>query len=277
MSWEYLDQLAKEYYEIGSHDTRTPRQIEIANEIAVNCLPLVTGIAKDLKYSNVKMPGGKYIRVKKSISIEDLIQEGCLALIISLKNYNPEREQENLSQFLIPRIATAMYRSQNQENMYIIKKECYHKYNRIVRNKGIEGVLDSHSFYRASLIALGINNNWKELGQSRLVEVCEDYEPKNSRELTADLRFPSEIIEEEDIPSQVYNPEKLLERKLNIEAVRTALQELSERKGFVIRAIFWGQETLTEIGDCMEISPQRVDQIKKEAIQELKEKLKKIK
>lgn len=99
-NWRYLDELGRNYREIVNNgygvplETRTHRQIAIANEIVEQTQPYLTLLAMHmLGYPNTENISSSRPRIYAQpalTTIDDLVQEASLVLLERLHTYDPE-------------------------------------------------------------------------------------------------------------------------------------------------------------------------------------------
>ncbi len=254
-----LQPLAIEYLELvnegygTSLGNRTARQIEIANQIVVEALPYVKDIAKRFKGFRLKLKisNGKIARpILKydNIPLEDLVQNGCLGIVKSIKNYNPKFI---LSAHLRYTIINAMLISRKQESLVKISYNYYARFRKIVRKKGLQGIIDSGIKYeKAQLLYLAVTDDCEQL------EPIEDMIPQKWDVLEFQLDTP----EEKEFASEGLLPDEEvanLERNYKVEEFLLTLRP-KQRK--MLRERYWEGKNDKEIGKILDCSHQNVEQ-----------------
>lgn len=209
----------------------------------------------------------------KGLSLFELINEGNYGLIKAAQKFDPDKNVkfisyavwwirqtiikailENHSNIRIPLSQITKINTVNRVQREIIDKE-----NRIPTFKEISD-------------KLGISENEvKNIVNMNKIELSLS-DPLDG---TDNLYLADTIVEENDL-----SPEEVLLRKRYKETLKNQLEKLSEKESYVLKKYFglegYRPHTLEEIGKELNISRERVRQIKERAINKLKEMTKNI-
>jgi len=217
-------------------------------QIVRELLPTVKRIANDLMQ-----------HLPKNIEVEDLIQEGVLALISAVRRYDPRRGV-NLKTFLVKRIKGAMYdylrnidwMPRNlRKNIKEVEKAIYELESKLGRHPTDEEIslytnLSNEEVVRAK----------NEMVRKQFLRLDEYlYDTYDSYGL---------YVEDSTEPLQVAYREILLEQ------VTEAIKQLSEREQLVLSLRFEQELSLKEIGLILGVSESRVSQILSSALIKIK-------
>ncbi|KAF2957610.1 RNA polymerase subunit sigma-70 [Thermotoga sp. Ku-13t] len=217
-------------------------------QIIKELLPTVKRIASDLVQ-----------HLPKNVEVEDLIQEGVLALISAIRRYDPRRGV-NLRTFLIKRIKGAMYdylrnidwMPRNlRRNIKEVEKAIYELESKLGRHPTVEEVslytnLSNEEVIRAK-------NEMVRKQFLRLDEYLYDTYDSYSPEVEAD----SEPLQD------AY-------KQILLEQVTEAIKQLSQREQLVLSLRFEQELSLKEIGLILGVSESRVSQILSSALIKIK-------
>ncbi len=217
--------------------------------IVLEYLPKIKRLAQDLKQS-----------LPQNVEIEDLIQEGVLALLSSLERYDPKKGP--LSSFVMKRIRGAMLD-------YLRKLDWLprnlRKHMKEVENAMIE-LEHSGKEITDEAIAEIVNLNIDEVKTIRNEMVRKQLLMLDSYLLDTDEPV-LEILESEEDPAKQAYKEMLMEH------LKMAINKLEEREKLVISLRYEHELSLKEIGAVIGVSESRVSQILSVALAKLKKEL----
>ena len=261
--WEHLNGLASQYHKLvqqgegTSAETRSMLQIEIANMITASTLPLLKSIAGAMLKRGYTVRDHTFSLAGINIQPEDLVQEGVLEILRSLKNYDPARG--SLCSFINEYAAGAMYRAgleyksllhvgerARQEALLIVKQP-----QNIVDIR-MESMMSPCRYRnrRAALEALygEIEDIWAQ--------------PEGYLHNHLESRIPVQAKESYIEPEDQVGLEKALSKAL------ASLEGIHKK---IIEEHFLGEEekTLARIGREHHLSRERIRQLKEEALQTL--------
>lgn len=220
-------------------------------QLVKELLPTVKRIASDLAQ-----------HLPKSVEVEDLVQEGVLALISAVRRYDPRRGV-NLKTFLMKRIKGAMYdylRSIDwmprnlRKNIKEVEKAIYELESRLGRYPTVEEIglyanLSNEEVVRAK----------NEMVRKQFLRLDEYlYDTYDSFSID---------VEDHSEPLQTAYKEILLEQ------LTEAIKKLSEREQLVLSLRFEQELSLKEIGLILGVSESRVSQILTSALIKIKKHL----
>jgi len=208
-------------------------------QIVKELLPTVKRIANDLMQ-----------HLPKNIEVEDLIQEGVLALILAVRRYDPRRGV-NLKTFLVKRIKGAMYdylrnidwMPRNlRKNIKEVEKAIYELESKLGRHPTDEEI----SLYT-------------NLSNEEVVRAKNEMVRKQFLRLDEYLydTYDSYGVDVEDSTE----PLQVAYREILLEQVTEAIKQLSEREQLVLSLRFEQELSLKEIGLILGVSESRVSQI----------------
>ncbi|HDG61547.1 MAG: FliA/WhiG family RNA polymerase sigma factor [Thermotogae bacterium] len=209
-------------------------------------LPTIKRIAMDL--SNHLPP---------NVEVDDLIQEGVLALISSLEKYDPKRA--SLKTFVLKRIKGAMY-------------DYLRKMDWMPRNLRRSMKIVEQKIYELS--ANGRIPSDEEISKATGIDLKEVRRVKNEM-VRKQLLMLDEYLSE-DIGIETHDtddPAKQAYRETLFEYLREVINELSEREKLILSLRFEHDLSLKEIGKVLNISESRVSQILSSVFVKLRKKL----
>lgn len=213
-------------------------------------LPTVKRIATDLVQ-----------HLPKNVEVEDLIQEGVLALISAVRRYDPRRGV-NLKTFLMKRIKGAMYdylRSIDwmprnlRKNIKEVEKAIYELESKLGRYPTVEE------------ISLYTNLSDEEVVRAKNEMVRKQF-----------LRLDEYLYDTYDSFSEVEDhsePLQVAYKEIIFEYLTEAIKKLSEREQLVLSLRFEQELSLKEIGLILGVSESRVSQILTGALIKIKRRL----
>jgi len=186
-SWYEIENLAVSYYQDtkkgygNTLKSRSKLQIDITNKIVENIQHYLSKIARSMCYGEgIKIINGKDIRRLSlkgiDLSIPDLIQQGSLEIIKTLKNYNPTKG--SIINFITSNGSCGMYNHTRPLLSHLkIPDYIFHKARFIInenqdKKESIKKI--SHlkhmvleiGYSSANLLYLGIENDFDEFNQS---------------------------------------------------------------------------------------------------------------
>lgn len=220
-------------------------------QLVKELLPTVKRIANDLAQ-----------HLPKSVEVEDLVQEGVLALISAVRRYDPRRGV-NLKTFLMKRIKGAMYdylRSIDwmprnlRRNIKEVEKAIYELESRLGRYPTVEE------------ISLYTNLSNEEVVRAKNEMVRKQFLRLDEYLYDTYDSFSTDV-EDHSEPLQKACKEILLEH------VTEAIKKLSEREQLVLSLRFEQELSLKEIGLILGVSESRVSQILTSALIKIKKRL----
>lgn len=220
-------------------------------QLVKELLPTVKRIASDLAQ-----------HLPKSVEVEDLVQEGVLALISAVRRYDPRRGV-NLKTFLMKRIKGAMYdylRSIDwmprnlRKNIKEVEKAIYELESRLGRYPTVEEI--------------GLYTN---LSNEEVVRAKNEMVRKQFLRLDEYLydTYDSFSIDVEDHSE----PLQTAYKEILLEQLTEAIKKLSEREQLVLSLRFEQELSLKEIGLILGVSESRVSQILTSALIKIKKHL----
>lgn len=277
-----LEELGRQYYEEvrrghgESVETRSKRQIEIANEIVSGVTHYLSSLARKLLYDGgcgMSTPRGRIILSLrgKNLDIEDLVQTGAEGILRSLQSYRPDRGK--MSAFLTRHAVSVMYKygTCNCGSVYFPQEiaahamkvlgnsesrtEAVRKIARIIGN-GANSNLDRD--YVAITICGGISGGITSISA-----------PIRKRSNGRVRTFEEVYLKDTDTP----DPEQLTAEIELSKGIREAMRRLGPKRAKVIGGRFGiGEEekTLEEIGNEKNVSRERIRQIQNKALKKLK-------
>lgn len=214
--------------------------------IIKNMLPMIKRIAMDL--SNHLPP---------NIEVDDLIQEGVLALISSLEKYDPKKA--SLKTFVLKRIKGAMY-------------DYLRKMDWMPRNLRRNMKIVEQKIYELS--AYGHIPSDEEISKATGMDLKEVRRVKNEMVRKQFLMLDEYLYEDLNIETSNFDdPARVVYRDMLFEYLRKAINELGEREKLILSLRFEHDLSLKEIGKIMNISESRVSQILSTVFVKLRKKL----
>ena len=214
--------------------------------IIKNMLPMIKRIAMDL--SNHLPP---------NIEVDDLIQEGVLALISSLEKYDPKKA--SLKTFVLKRIKGAMY-------------DYLRKMDWMPRNLRRNMKIVEQKIYELS--SDGHIPSDEEISKATGMDLKEVRRVKNEMVRKQFLMLDEYLYEDLNIETSNFDdPAKVVYRDMLFEYLRKAINELGERERLILSLRFEHDLSLKEIGKIMNISESRVSQILSTVFVKLRKKL----
>jgi len=209
-------------------------------------LPMIKRIAMDL--SNHLPP---------NVEVDDLIQEGVLALISSLEKYDPKRA--SLKTFVLKRIKGAMY-------------DYLRKMDWMPRNLRRSMKIVEQKIYELS--ADGHIPSDEEISKATGIDLKEVQRIRNEMVRKQFLMLDEYLSEDMGIEApDSDDPAKQVYREMLFEYLRKAINELSERERIILSLRFEHDLSLKEIGKILDISESRVSQILSTIFVKLRKKL----
>ncbi|ABV33183.1 MULTISPECIES: FliA/WhiG family RNA polymerase sigma factor [Pseudothermotoga] len=208
-------------------------------EIIKEMLPSVKRIAMDLLHT-----------LPKNVEVDDLIQEGVLALLSAIRRYDPKKGVSMYS-FVVKRIKGAMYDYLRKidwmprnlrKNVKEVEKAIHELENHLNKHPSIEEIA-----LHTGLSTNEVKRALDETVRKQLLRLDEFiYEGLDSF---------SDIIKADDEPSENAFREIILEK------VAEAIRTLSKREQLVLSLRFEQDLSLKEIGTVIGVSESRVSQI----------------
>lgn len=203
---------------------------------------------------------------------EDLVQEGNIGLMKSVKNFDLKHKVRLYSYALV------WIKAEIQA--YILKNW---KLVKIGTTKSLKKLFFNFKSMQKELIEQGIDKNQisKEISKKLGVEIKDVYDIDNyfnNEDIIIDMEdenSPTLQIGHNDTPEEIYM-EKHDSEKLSM-AVNEALDFLNEKQRKVVNLRFFNEEKMThkEIAQVIGVSSERVRQIELEAMDKMKKVLKK--
>lgn len=283
IDWERVGSLSTQYVKMvqGNGHRVNGKADKLRDEIVISLMPFIESIAYKLLHNHFTMyrrDGARNINLQQhKIPIEDLTQEGCIGVLNTLKNYNPELGK--IRDYVATNAAGSMTRAaQPNESIIKISRDVWTKARQIIRNsenenQAISEIADilpkTFYVYRdpyevATVVYRGVRG--KIIGIDPLRGQSDD-----GPTLLETRSFENSYARQED------NMEDILRK----EAIEEALGTLTERERLVIRKRFGlggdGLEekvhTLQAIGDTIgkrSITREAVRRIQKNALEQLR-------
>lgn len=216
-------------------------------------LPMIHRIVK--KYSGVE-------------EIEDLIQESYFALARAVELWDPKREAQFLTFFLVC-LKTDLYRYITDCGALIRippnQKTLISKYDRIMNAYRVE--LGRDATPEELRVFLGLSKDqFEQLEKDRLalrIRSTSEVIGGEDDDLTLEDILPAEGDQYEDVIDKVQQEQ--LSR-----ALWGAVDQLPEREAEVIRSRYQGNRTLKQCGDHLGISPERARQLQDRGLRALR-------
>jgi len=217
--------------------------------IVLEYLPKIKRIAQDLKQN-----------LPQSVDVEDLIQEGVLALLSSLERYDPKKGA--LSSFVMKRIKGAM--------LDYLRRLDWLPRNLRKHMKEVENAM------------IELESEGKEITDEAIAELT-DLDVKSVRMIRNEmvrkqlLMLDSYLLDmEETILSTMESeedPAKEAYKEMLMKHLEMAINKLGDRERLVLSLRFEHELSLKEIGAVLGVSESRVSQILSVALAKLKREL----
>ncbi len=200
-------------------------------------LPIIKRIALDLKQG-----------LPPSVEVDDLIQEGVLALLSSLERYNPKKGA--LHNYVMIRIKGAM--------LDYLRKLDWLPRNLRRHIKDVEEAM-------VEIESEGLDITDEEISKRTGLDVKTVRSVKNEMVRKQVLMLDSYMFDTdethlESVPSESNVEEEIMREEL-IEAVKKAINNLKDREKLVLSLRFERDLSLKEIGEVLGVSESRVSQI----------------
>ena len=211
-------------------------------------LPTVKRIAVDVMQN-----------LPKNVQLDDLIQEGVLALLSAVRRYDPTRGS-NIYSFAVKRIKGAMYDYLRKidwmprnlrKHVKDVEKTIYQLEAKLGRYPRIQEIASE-----TGLSEQEVKRALDETVRKQLLRL-DDY-------IYEDNEMILDRIQETSDPSEIAF------RELLIEKLREAIKNLSEREQMVLSLRYEKELSLKEIGLILGISESRVSQIHSSAISKVR-------
>ncbi len=221
-------------------------------ELILKYLPLVKSIAFRIKR-----------HVPDSVDVRDLIGYGIIGLINAIDRLNRDK---NFEGYLKIRIKGAIYdylRSLDFGSRNVREKEKKIKkaLEELSKKLGREPTDEEIARYLGE-DAEQLRRDIYKISFSYLLNLDEVFSGEESRGYEEVISSDGESVEERVIKKDLW------------ERLRKAIDSLSEREKLVIQLIFYEELSLKEVAQVLNCSVSRVSQIKGEAIEKLRKKLK---
>ena len=217
--------------------------------IVLEYLPKIKRIAQDLKQN-----------LPQSVDVEDLIQEGVLALLSSLERYDPKKGA--LSSFVMKRIKGAM--------LDYLRRLDWLPRNLRKHMKEVENAM------------IELESEGKEITDEAIADLT-DLDVKSVRMIRNEmvrkqlLMLDSYLLDmEETILSTMESeedPAKEAYKEMLMKHLEAAINKLGDRERLVLSLRFEHELSLKEIGAVLGVSESRVSQILSVALAKLKREL----
>ena len=208
-------------------------------KIVLEYLPRIKRIAYDLKYN-----------LPPNVEVDDLIQEGVLALLSSLDRYDPKKGP--LGSFVMKRIRGAMldYLRKIDWLPRNLRKNIKDIENAMVEleTRG-EEITDEAIAEIVGIDTESVKHIRSEMVRKQML-MLDSY-------LAGQDVEPLEIIEE----PQEEDPEKSTYKELLMEEVKKAINKLDDREKLVLSLRYEQELSLKEIGIVLGVSESRVSQV----------------
>ncbi len=209
-------------------------------------LPVIKRVALDLKQS-----------LPPNVEVDDLIQEGVLALLSSLERYDPKKG--SLHNYVMIRIRGAMFD-------YLRKLDWLPRNLRRHMKDVEEAMLEMEGE--------GIEISDEEISERTGLDVKTVRAVRNEMVRKQILMLDSYLFETDEayletIPSES-NPEEEIMREELINIVKEAISRLRDREKLVLSLRFEKELSLKEIGSILGVSESRVSQIVSIALAKIK-------
>ncbi len=215
-------------------------------KIVEEFLPIIKRLAMDLKRS-----------LPQNVELDDLIQEGALALLAALDRYDPRKG--SLKTFVMKRIKGAM--------LDYLRKLDWIPRNLRKHMKEIESAM-------IELESKGENINDEALARETGMDVETVRSVKNEMVRRQLLMLDAYLLDlDEPILESVSSsddPAKEAYKEMLMNALKEAINRLNERERLVLSLRFERELSLKEIGKVLGVSESRVSQIISVALAKLK-------
>ncbi len=215
-------------------------------KIVEEFLPIIKRLAMDLKRS-----------LPQNVELDDLIQEGALALLAALDRYDPRKG--SLKTFVMKRIKGAM--------LDYLRKLDWIPRNLRKHMKEIESAM-------IELESRGENINDEALARETGMDVETVRSVKNEMVRRQLLMLDAYLLDlDEPILESVSSsddPAKEAYKEMLMNALKEAINRLNERERLVLSLRFERELSLKEIGKVLGVSESRVSQIISVALAKLK-------
>jgi RNA polymerase sigma factor (sigma-70 family) len=204
------------------------------------------------------------------IELDDLIQAGIIGLMHGIEKYDPSKGWK-ISTYVSWWIRNAMLRTINRDRNIKIPENLY-----IVARR-VNKICDKH--YKKTGEKLSVNDAIKrvktELSNETISVVVEN-------KMFQTLSFDSQMYCDNDRLSildimpdvNAESPAEAAIKESNRKRMKTALTQLKPRERFVIEQRFYHDKTLQNIADKLGLSRERIRQIEKDALGDLRQYLK---
>ncbi|MCD6450160.1 MAG: FliA/WhiG family RNA polymerase sigma factor [Thermotogaceae bacterium] len=220
-------------------------------KVVLEYLPKIKRIAYDLKYN-----------LPPNVDVDDLIQEGVLALLSSLDRYNPKKG--SLSTFVVKRIRGAMldYLRKIDWMPRNLRRNIKDVENAMIEleTKGGE-VTDEAIAEIVGIDAESVRHIRNEMVRKQML-MLDSY-------LSGQDVEPIEVIEQ----PQEEDPEQSAYKELLMEELKKAINKLDDREKLVLSLRYEQELSLKEIGVVLGVSESRVSQVLSVILAKLKREL----
>ena len=212
-------------------------------------LPIIKRIASDLKRS-----------LPPNVELDDLIQEGVLALLSSIERYDPRKG--SLKGFVLKRIKGAM--------LDYLRRMDWLPRNLRRHIKEVESAV-------VDLEAEGISATDEIISKRTGLDLETVKAVRREMVRKQILMLDSYILDTDEsiletIPSEE-DPEKAAFRELLVEALKKAIEKLPEREKLVLSLRFERELSLKEIGLVLGVTESRVSQMISSALAKIRREL----
>ncbi|MBI5391657.1 sigma-70 family RNA polymerase sigma factor [Candidatus Woesearchaeota archaeon] len=286
--WDKINALGREYHALvqagygTTVERRSPEQKRIVNKILARTAPYIQKIAMDL-VNGRSHPVNSRVKVSlrgTNYPIDDLVQEGVIAVVETFQNYNPTKG--SVSTFLTYTVVSRMYKA-GMENKGIIRLPISIAKLRNALNSETKG--EAINIIKLRMGAAGRRCSTEEAFHIYFAlrgNFNQRHSDKNGEKNSPSAKYPSET---EDLPSQDPSPEEQADKAELTERIEKILSTLSKPERIVLKLSFGisapeiknenGKEyALEEIAHTVsingkQVSRERIRQIRARAIQRL--------
>jgi RNA polymerase primary sigma factor len=245
-------------------DIRTDRQKEVADNIIEEVLPLLYITIEKMRDKGIQMPNKKVLRIPKETyqTDEDLIGEVVSGLLPRLQNYDPSKGA--MSTFVMYNTAGIIHRSANEHlGLLRLPAHMVERANKALREseatEPIEALMDKitrrrkGSSEKTSIPYRGALNIAAGLSHQQAIDISS---------------VTNELVDEENIPSKVYDAIELQEVADMVLSTLTPRQYTILQKRFGIG--YPEEKDLEQVGEDFGVTRERIRQVEAKGLRKLR-------
>ncbi|MBI4152009.1 sigma-70 family RNA polymerase sigma factor [Candidatus Woesearchaeota archaeon] len=274
--WDYLHALGAEYYQImcaeekgTTPQNRTPRQQEIVSEIVTRTMPYLHLLALEAKTGYIEIKKGRRVTLLGSrCEQKDLIQEGMERIVSSFHAFQPEKCR--ISSWIRTTAIGQMLRFSGKQGLFpylklhweartLFRTHFDNEFLNAMAERAYRSSLNSRWGYeRAAMLLCSLNGEYIDLWGN-----------PDDKESNSDPLSP-ETFEEGYCPNEdAVTAEEYVERREMRDNLQKALERLTRRETRVLCETVVNEKTHREIAPKFGVTEQRINQIKKNALEKL--------